>query len=76
MSKTVMLIHGAWLWKTIPSWYIVASDDRAINPQVERFMAKRMGAHTTEIKSSHVAFISHPNEVAKVIEAAATAPAK
>src|SRR5262245_5266665 len=58
-------------WKTIPSWYIVASDDKAINPELERFYAKRMGATTTEIKSSHVPFLSHPREVTKVIEAAA-----
>lgn len=60
-------------WKTIPSWYIVASDDQAINPELERFYAKRIGATTTEIKSSHVPFLSHPKEVVKVIEAAATA---
>ncbi len=60
-------------WKTIPSWYIVASEDRAINPELERFYAKRIGATTTEIKSSHVPFLSHPKDVVKVIEAAATA---
>jgi pimeloyl-ACP methyl ester carboxylesterase len=60
-------------WKTIPSWYIVASEDQAINPELERFYAKRIGATTTEIKSSHVPFLSHPRDVAKVIEAAATA---
>jgi pimeloyl-ACP methyl ester carboxylesterase len=58
-------------WKTIPSWYIVSSHDRAINPDLERFYAKRAGAKTTEIASSHVAFLSHPKEVAKVIENAA-----
>ncbi|MBW4471472.1 MAG: alpha/beta hydrolase [Stenomitos rutilans HA7619-LM2] len=63
-------------WKTIPSWYLVAQEDRAINPELERFMAKRIGAKTTEIKSSHVPFLSHPNEVAKLIEAAATTPVK
>ena len=57
-------------WRTVPSWYIVATEDRAINPDTERFYAKRMGAKTTEIKSSHVPFLSHPKEVAKVIEAA------
>jgi pimeloyl-ACP methyl ester carboxylesterase len=60
-------------WKTIPSWYIVASEDRAINPDLERFYAKRMGATTSEIKSSHVPFLSHSKEVAKVIETAAIA---
>lgn len=59
--------------KTIPSWYVVASEDRAINPELERFYAKRIGATTTEIKSSHVPFLSHPKEVVTVIEAASTA---
>jgi pimeloyl-ACP methyl ester carboxylesterase len=63
-------------WKTIPSWYVVAQEDRAINPELERFYARRMGAKTTEIKSSHVAFISHPAEVARVIEQAASAAVK
>jgi pimeloyl-ACP methyl ester carboxylesterase len=61
-------------WKSIPSWYIVASEDQAINPELERFYAKRIGATTTEVKSSHVPFLSHPKEVAKVIAAAAMAP--
>jgi pimeloyl-ACP methyl ester carboxylesterase len=63
-------------WKTIPSWYLVSEDDRAINPELERFYAKRMGAKTSEIKASHVAFISHPNEVARLIEQAAGAAVK
>jgi pimeloyl-ACP methyl ester carboxylesterase len=58
-------------WKTIPSWYIVSTEDRAINPDLERYYAKRIGATTTEIKASHVPFLSHPKEVARVIEAAA-----
>jgi pimeloyl-ACP methyl ester carboxylesterase len=58
-------------WKTIPSWYLVTQDDRAINPDLERFYAKRIGAKTSEIKSSHVPFISHPAEVARLIEQAA-----
>ena len=60
-------------WKNIPSWYVVGTDDHAINPEQERFYAKRMGAKTTEIKSSHVPFISHPEEIAKLIEQAAGA---
>jgi pimeloyl-ACP methyl ester carboxylesterase len=63
-------------WKTIPSWYVVAQEDRAINPELERFYAKRMGAKTTEIKSSHVPFISHPAEIARLIEQAASAAVK
>jgi len=58
-------------WKTIPSWYIVAQDDKAINPDAERFYAKRMNAKVTEVKSSHVPFLSHPAVVAQVIEQAA-----
>ena len=63
-------------WKTIPSWYMVSQEDRAINPDLERFMAKRMNATTTEIKASHVPFISHPKEVTQLIEQAATATTK
>jgi pimeloyl-ACP methyl ester carboxylesterase len=58
-------------WKTIASWYLVSQEDSAINPNLERFYAKRMGAKVSEIKSSHVAFISHPVEVARLIEQAA-----
>ena len=60
-------------WKTIPSWYLVSQDDKAINPDLERFYAKRMNATTSEVKSSHVAFLSHPDVVARLIEQAATA---
>ena len=63
-------------WKTIPSWYLVARNDKAINPELERFYAKRMNATTTEINSSHVPFISHPQVVVKLIEQAATATVK
>lgn len=63
-------------WKTIPSWYLVSQDDHAINPDLERFYAKRMNAKTSEVKSSHVAFISHPDVVARLIEQAAAASAK
>lgn len=64
-------------WRTIPSWYMVAKGDRAINPDLERFYAKRMGATTLEIDSSHVPFISRPREVARMIkEAARSAAAK
>ena len=63
-------------WRTIPSWYMVATEDHAINPDLERFYAKRMNAHTTEVKSSHIMYISHPADVAKVIEEAAQAIAR
>lgn len=63
-------------WKTIPSWYLVAQEDHAINPELERFYAKRMGATTSEVKSSHVPFISQPKVVADLIEKAAKAVVK
>ncbi len=58
-------------WKGKPSFAIVATDDRAINPDLERAMYKRSGATVTELASSHVAYMSHPAEVAAVIERAA-----
>ncbi|MES2105137.1 MAG: alpha/beta hydrolase [Pseudomonadota bacterium] len=60
-------------WKQIPSWYMVAQQDHALNPDLERFYAKRINARTTEIKSSHAVFVSHPQEVAKLIVEAAVA---
>jgi pimeloyl-ACP methyl ester carboxylesterase len=62
-------------WKTRPSWAIVSRDDRTVNPDLERFMAKRAGSRTVEIAGSHVAFIAHPAQVAQVIEQAAAAAA-
>jgi pimeloyl-ACP methyl ester carboxylesterase len=59
-------------WKSKPSWYMVATADRSINPDQERMMAKRMKARTIEVNSSHAAYISHPRETAKLIEEAAT----
>lgn len=58
-------------WRTTPSWFVVAKGDNVINPDLERFFAKRMGATTVEIASSHVVFMSHPKEVVSVIESAA-----
>jgi len=58
-------------WKTKPTWYMVAAADRSINPQQERMMAKRAHATTVEVNSSHVAYMSHAKETAKLIEEAA-----
>jgi pimeloyl-ACP methyl ester carboxylesterase len=58
-------------WKTIPSWYLVTLDDQAIKPELQRFMAQRIGATTSEIQASHMPFISRPKEVAQFIEEAA-----
>lgn len=63
-------------WRTLPSWYVVSAQDHAINPDSERFMAKRMNATTSELDASHVSFISRPQEIAAVIKAAAEATAK
>jgi pimeloyl-ACP methyl ester carboxylesterase len=61
--------HAAWRSK--PSWYAVSTEDRTINPDLERFMAKRMGAKTIEVKASHVSLISQPDTIAKLILEAA-----
>lgn len=60
-------------WKDIPSWYLLATDDQAINPELQRMFAKRMGATTREVKSSHVPFASNPAAVVSIIEEAAGA---
>ena len=68
---THKVTHPAW--KTKPTWYMVASADRSINPIQERMMAKRAHATTVEINgASHVAYMSHPKETVKLIEEAAT----
>jgi len=61
--------HAAWRSK--PSFYAVSTDDRTINPDLERFMAARMGAKTIEVKASHLSLISHPDEIAGLILEAA-----
>jgi pimeloyl-ACP methyl ester carboxylesterase len=61
--------HAAWRSK--PSYYAVSTEDRTINPDLERFMAKRMGAYTIEVKSSHVSMISNPDIIAGLILKAA-----
>ena len=64
---------GVPAWKTLPSWYLVATNDEALPPDAERAFARRMGATTVEIPSSHVAMVSHPDEVTQLIKAAAGA---
>jgi pimeloyl-ACP methyl ester carboxylesterase len=58
-------------WKSHPTWYLVAGNDEAIPPDAERMFAERMGATTVEVPSSHLAMVSHPDEVVKLIKAAA-----
>ena len=64
-------VMGVPAWKGLPSWYLVAGNDQAIPPDAERLFAKRMGATTVEVASSHVAMVSHPEDVVKLIETAA-----
>jgi len=59
-------------WRSKPSWMLVAGADRTINPELERWYAKRANSHTTEVPgASHVVYVSHPKEVASAIEDAA-----
>jgi pimeloyl-ACP methyl ester carboxylesterase len=60
-------------WKAKPSWYMVAAEDRAIPPALERRMAERIGADTVEVDSGHVAMLSHPKETCELIARAANA---
>ena len=60
-------------WRTKPTFYAVSTQDRTINPDLERFMAKRMGAKTIEIEASHLALISHPDAITNLILAALAA---
>jgi pimeloyl-ACP methyl ester carboxylesterase len=64
-------VMGVPAWKSLPSSYLVAQNDEAIPPDAERQFAQRMGANTVEIPSSHVAMVTHPAEVAELIEKAA-----
>src|ERR1700739_3171334 len=60
---------GGTAWKSKPSWYIVGKNDRTVHPDLERFFAKRMGATTYEVVSSHVPMLSQPSVVLDVIRA-------
>ena len=57
--------HAAWRSK--PIYYAVSTEDRTINPDLQRFMANRMGATTIEVKASHLSLISHPDEISELI---------
>ncbi len=72
-ASTLQDVMGVPAWKSHPSWFLVAENDQAIPPDAERQFATRMGATTIEIPSSHVAMVSHPDEVVHLIEAAAQA---
>jgi pimeloyl-ACP methyl ester carboxylesterase len=72
-GSTLGDVVGVPAWKSLPSWYLVATKDEAIPPDVQRLFAKRMGATTVEVPSSHVAMVSHPAETAALITQAARA---
>ena len=59
-------------WKTKPSWYLIATDDKMIPPAAQRFMSKRAGSTVVEVAGSHAIYVSQPNAVAALIEKAAT----
>lgn len=69
-------VVGVPAWKSLPSWYLVATNDEAIPPDVQRLFAGRMGATTIEVESGHVAMFSAPDAVAELIMEAATVPAQ
>jgi pimeloyl-ACP methyl ester carboxylesterase len=58
-------------WRVKPTWYQISTEDRTINPELERYLAKRMNATTIELDSSHVSLVSHPKEIAELILLAA-----
>jgi pimeloyl-ACP methyl ester carboxylesterase len=64
---------GVPAWKSLPSWFVVATDDEAIPPDAERQFAERMGATTVEVAAGHLAMVTHPETVVDQIEQAAKA---
>jgi pimeloyl-ACP methyl ester carboxylesterase len=75
-ASTLGDVMGVPAWKSLPTWYLVAGNDEAIPPDAERSFAGRMGATTVEIPSSHVAMVSHPDDVVALIESAVKGVAK
>jgi pimeloyl-ACP methyl ester carboxylesterase len=81
MARSQMPISGAAFnvkltvaaWRDKPSYAIIATQDRALNPDIAQWMAKRAGSKVTLVKASHAVYISHPRAVARVIETAASA---
>jgi pimeloyl-ACP methyl ester carboxylesterase len=60
-------------WRSKPSWYLIATDDRMIPPPAQQFMSKRAGSTVVEVKGSHAVYVSQPSAVAAIIEKAALA---
>jgi len=64
---------GVPAWRSLPSWYLIATEDEAIPPPAQQMFAQRMGATTIEVPSSHVAMVSHPKDVIRLTEMASEA---
>jgi len=73
VSSAITARSGSPAWKTIPSWYVLGTIDRAIPPGIQLFMAQRIHAHITRVKAGHLPMVANPSVVAKVITAAAKA---
>jgi pimeloyl-ACP methyl ester carboxylesterase len=74
LSKTALGdVMSTPAWKSLPTWYAVATNDEAIPPDAERLFARRMGAIVAELPSSHVAMVSHPDDVTALIHSAVDA---
>ena len=71
--STLQDVMGVPAWRSLPSWYLVATEDEAIPPEAERQFAARMGATTVEVPAGHLAMISRPDDVAQLVHAAAQA---
>lgn len=71
-AKCLLIPNAAPAWKKKPSWYIVASNDRTIPPELEKTMATKLNADTVTIEASHVVMLSPPDKVVEVIVRAAT----
>jgi pimeloyl-ACP methyl ester carboxylesterase len=72
-ASTLDDVMGPPAWRALPTWFAVAQHDEVIPPDAERQFAKRMGATTVELDSSHVVMISHPDEVTALIQSAVDA---
>lgn len=70
-SNALVEKSGTPAWKAIPSWDVIGTEDHIIPPPLQEFMAKRAGAHVTDVKASHLSLVSHPKVVAGVIATAA-----
>jgi pimeloyl-ACP methyl ester carboxylesterase len=73
VSSALTARSGPPAWKSIPSWYVLGTIDKAIPPAIQLFMAHRIHAHIIKVKAGHLSMVSHPGVVAKVITAAARA---